>query len=73
MLDRKESDKNRIRNNFIEKHRLRQLKSDDPLKKYYYDSVSKSLFELEDSGPVVFMKSSKEVEERILNLNEIWD
>lgn len=68
-LDKKEIEKHRIKNKFIEKYNLRELKSNDPAKTYYYDSKSKTVFELGDSRPIVFMKPSKEVEQKILSLN----
>lgn len=69
---KKELERHRIKNKFIEKYNLRELKSDDPSKTYYYESKSKTLFELGDSRPVVFMKPSKEVAQKILSLNGLF-
>ena len=64
---------------FIEKHRLIELKSDltnegdgtEPSLSYYYDQRSNTVFEIRNSGPVVFMKSTPEVSKHLLKLNNL--
>jgi len=60
---------------FIEKHNLRQLKTDSVDSgsssglTYYYEEKSRTVFELNDSGPVVFMKTNPETTKYLIELN----
>ena len=56
---------------FIEKYRLVELKSDlDKNINYYYDQKSKTVLEINNEGPIVFMKSNSEVSKHLLKLND---
>ncbi len=57
---------------FIEKYRLIELKSDQEDKSisYYYDYKSKTVFEIRNTGPVVFMKTNKELAKHLIKLND---
>lgn len=67
---KKDLDINRLKNMFIEKHRLKQLKSDNNTElSYYYDSKSKTVYEVNNFRPVIFMKTNKETSKRITDFN----
>ena len=61
------------KNSFIEKYNLRELKAEadttNTTKQYYYEYKSKTVFELNTSGPVVFMKTDLETANNLLKLN----
>lgn len=63
------------KNSFIEKYNLKELKSDNPAetnKQYYYEHKSKTVFELDNTGPVVFMKTNLETANNLLKLNGLF-
>jgi hypothetical protein len=58
---------------FIEKYKLVELKSDqeDKLISYYYDTKSKTIFEIKKDGPIVFMKTNPEQTKHLIKLNDL--
>jgi hypothetical protein len=55
---------------FVEKHRLMELRSDlDDSVNYFYDHKSRTIFEINNYGPVVFMKANPEVSKHLIELN----
>src|SRR6185369_9167701 len=58
---------------FIEKHNLRELKTDASTYienvVYYHEYKSGTVFELNNTGPVVFMKTNPETAKYLLKLN----
>ncbi len=59
---------------FIEKHRLVELISDqeDKTTNYYFDQKSKMVLEINNKGPVVFMKTSPELTKYLVKLNDVY-
>ena len=57
---------------FIEKYNLIELKSDveNDNFSYYYDNKSKTVFEINNFGPIVFMKSNLEMSKHLIKLND---
>jgi hypothetical protein len=60
---------------FVEKHNLRELKTDastfvDGIS-YYYEQKSRTVFELNNAGPVVFMKTDLEKANYLIKLNDL--
>ena len=57
---------------FVKKYNLEELKTDrtDQAMSYYFDRRSNTVYEINDLGPVVFMKSDPTTVSKLIVLNE---
>jgi hypothetical protein len=59
---------------FIEKYKLVELNSpsnESSNSSFYYDQKSQTVYEIDNSGPVVFMKTTGDITSQLLKLNGI--